>query len=195
MNFKLEDAGVFPDTTVVGVYNLSQMPAPAGQLGKPTGAALSTQEMSGGSCTFTGLTSGNTYFAAAEVGSVWRYVQFTVGAAPVGHGFSGAALPSANENISGNWTFSGTVGFNGSVPFAQPAAYTQTYATASRTVAASTAVAVAETAPTKVEPYGFTEAQAKAILAAVNANGVDIVANRKVLNSVINDLKGYGLLQ
>ncbi len=68
------------------------------------------------------------------------------------------------------------------------AAYTQTYSTASHTNPNPTAVAVATTAAA-LASYGFTEAQANAIVAAVNALVVDVAATKKVVNAIIDDLQ------
>ncbi len=77
---------------------------------------------------------------------------------------------------------------------AQGSAYTQTYATSSKTVPAATAVAVATTAATNSTPYGYAQAQADAIVAAVNANSADILAVKKIVNALIDDLQALGLV-
>lgn len=69
------------------------------------------------------------------------------------------------------------------------AAYTQTYSTAARTVPAATAAGVVTTAATNVAPYGFTQAQADALVAAVNADQADLLALKKVVNALIDDLQ------
>lgn len=72
-------------------------------------------------------------------------------------------------------------------------AYTQTYSTAARTVPAATAVAVDTTAATDTTPFGYSEAQANAIPVAINANAADILAVKKVVNALIDDLQALGL--
>lgn len=67
----------WPNGTSVGAYDatgISNWP------GKPPGAAVATAVVSGNAVTFTGLTSGRSYFAAAEVGGAWVVVRFHVGA-------------------------------------------------------------------------------------------------------------------
>ena len=73
--------------------------------------------------------------------------------------------------------------------------YTQTYSTADPTVPAATAAAVATTASTNSTPYGFTTStQADAIVATLNALVVDVLAIRKCLNAVIDDLQLSGMV-
>ena len=71
--------------------------------------------------------------------------------------------------------------------------YTQTYSIGAATVPTATAVAVATTAATNVIPYGFAQAQADAIVTAVNALVADVLANRKLLNALIDDLQAAGI--
>lgn len=91
---------------------------------------------------------------------------------------------------------SAKVGFFGTAPIVKTSAYTQTYSTASRTHAAPTAAAVATTAATQTTPYGFTtQAQADALVAEHNKLVTDLANTKQLLNSVIDDLQAYGLLQ
>jgi hypothetical protein len=114
------------------------------------------------------------------------------GAASVG----GALSVTGASNLAGALNHDGTtVGFYGTTPAAQPGAYTQTYSTPARVVPAATATAVATTAATNSSPYGFTQAQADALVAAVNALIVDVLALRKVNNALIDDLQSVGLAQ
>lgn len=86
-----------------------------------------------------------------------------------------------------------------------PTAYTQTYSTADRTIAAPTAVttglsAVAVTGAA-TSSYGFTEAQANALIAQVNflivavtaliADDLDV---RRGLTGIIDDLQASGVV-
>lgn len=83
----------------------------------------------------------------------------------------------------------------GSMGFTKSSAYTQTYSTTSRTNPNATVSAVATTAATQTTPYGFTtQAQADAIPVAINANAADILATKKLLNAVIDDLQAAGVL-
>ena len=74
-------------------------------------------------------------------------------------------------------------------------AYTQTYATADTTVPAATVAAVATTGATTSTPYGYAgAAQADAIPVAINALTADVLALRKVINSLIDDLQAAGMV-
>jgi polygalacturonase len=64
----------WPDKTVVGAYLTT-----ASWPGRPPGPVVTTAEASGGSVTFTGLTEGKSYFAAAKVNGTWVVTQFHVG--------------------------------------------------------------------------------------------------------------------
>ena len=72
--------------------------------------------------------------------------------------------------------------------------YTQTYSTAASTVPAATATAVATTAATSTSPFGYSQAQADALVASVNALVADNLALRKVINQIIDDLQAVGLV-
>lgn len=67
--------------------------------------------------------------------------------------------------------------------------YTQTYSTAAATVPAATAAAVATDAAIDTGAFGYAEAQANAIPVAINANEADILALKKVVNQIIDDLQ------
>lgn len=72
--------------------------------------------------------------------------------------------------------------------------YTQTYATVATVVPVATAAAVATTGASAVTPFGYTTAaQANAIVAAINALIVDALANRQLLNALIDDLQASGI--
>lgn len=86
------------------------------------------------------------------------------------------------------------LGFFGVTAVARPSAYTQTYATASKTVSAPTANAVVAT-PAALSSYGFTQAQADALVATVNALVADSLVNKKNLTAIIDDLQALGLAQ
>ena len=86
------------------------------------------------------------------------------------------------------------LGFYNSTPVVQPTAYTQTFATADKTHAARTAAAVVTTAATNVAPYGYSQAQADAIVTAINAVQVDLADTAQLLNSLIDDLQALGLV-
>ncbi len=85
------------------------------------------------------------------------------------------------------------VGFNGTTPIAKPASYTQTFATADKTHAARTAIAVATDAAA-TSAFGYTEAQANAIVTNLNALIVDVADTASLLNALLDDIQAYGLL-
>lgn len=72
--------------------------------------------------------------------------------------------------------------------------YTQTYNTAAATVPAATAVNVVTTAA-GLASYGFTQAQADAIPVAINATQADVLALKKVVTQLIDDLQVNGIAQ
>ena len=87
------------------------------------------------------------------------------------------------------------LGFYNTTPVVQPTAYTQTFATADKTHAARTSSAVATDAATQATPYGYaTQAQADAIITAINAVRADLADTAQLLNSVIDDLQALGLI-
>lgn len=81
-------ANVFPDGTAVGAYPTSNWSAPGEPSGPPVGNPTETKERIGGKVEFTSLSAGGDYWAAAQVGGVWRYVRFEVIPLP---GTAGAA--------------------------------------------------------------------------------------------------------
>jgi len=90
--------------------------------------------------------------------------------------------------------FNGKVGFNKAPATTPVNTYTQTYSTADRTTANMTATAVATTAATSSTPFGYAEAQANAIVTALNALITDVTELKKDLNGVIDDLQALGLI-
>lgn len=72
--------------------------------------------------------------------------------------------------------------------------YVQTFSTADRTHAARTSSAVVTTAATDTTPFGYSEAQANAIVAAVNAVRADLADTAALLNALIDDLQTLGLI-
>jgi len=75
-----------------------------------------------------------------------------------------------------------------------PTTYTQTYATAAATVPNATVAAVATTAATSTSPFGFaSDAQMDAVPVAINALAADVLALKKVVTQIIDDLQAAGL--
>lgn len=88
------------------------------------------------------------------------------------------------------------IGFFGVAQAARASAITQTYSTAARTVANDTAIDLVTTSATQTTPWGFgSQAQAEAIATQFNALRADVLALKKVVNAVIDDLQAYGLEQ
>lgn len=72
--------------------------------------------------------------------------------------------------------------------------YTQTYSTASATVPNATFVAPVTTATTQTTPFGFaTQAQGDAVVTGCIANAADILAVKKVVTKIIDDLQALDL--
>ncbi len=86
-----------------------------------------------------------------------------------------------------------TFGLYGTAGAARSSAYTQTYSTATRTHSNPTASSVATTGATNSTPYGYSQAQADAIVAAVNALVVDVANCKGMINSLVDDSQGIGL--
>ena len=107
-----------------------------------------------------------------------------------------ANIFTATNTFTGSVAHQGTtVGFYNVTPATRPTAYTQTYATASKTHAAPTATKPASTAATQLTPYGYSQAQADAIVTAVRALVDDVETVKQVVNQVLDDLQSVGLLQ
>jgi len=86
------------------------------------------------------------------------------------------------------------VSLYGVTPVVQADAYTQTYSTAARTVPDATVAAVDTTAATATSPYGYAgAAQANAIPVAINALAADVLALKKVITALVDDLQGVGI--
>jgi hypothetical protein len=68
------------------------------------------------------------------------------------------------------------------------------YTASSLAVKAPVAAAVPTTAATNTSPYGFSQAQADALITAVNALIADLASDKQVLNAVIDELQARSLL-
>ncbi len=73
--------------------------------------------------------------------------------------------------------------------------YTQTYSTADRTHGTPTAAAVVTTAATSSTPFGYAEAQANAIVTAINALRADHLDLAQLVNAIIDDLQSRSIIQ
>ena len=72
--------------------------------------------------------------------------------------------------------------------------YTQTYSTTASTVPNATVASVATTASTQTTPYGYaSQAQADAIPVNINALAADVLALKKVIGQIIDDLQALSL--
>lgn len=83
MEFTINDPQIFPPGTTVKAYPASNWPqAKLPPAGKPLGAATAEAVADASGIDFTGLTEETRYYAAAEVGGVWRYVNFQTATPP-----------------------------------------------------------------------------------------------------------------
>lgn len=116
---------------------------------------------------------------------------------------SGVSLRSgANNRIEVDGT---GIGFFGIAPVARATAYTQTYSTADKTLASTVGAALSgitsSTAGTALAEPGGTYAQAehqqnyRRLQDRDNELRTDLLDVAQMLNSVIDDLQAYGLLQ
>lgn len=79
-NASLTPSGTFPAGTSVSAYAATDWPGTTVPSGAPPGSAAATATVQAdGSLTFTGLVEDRTYWAAAQVSGVWRYVRFRAG--------------------------------------------------------------------------------------------------------------------
>jgi len=75
----------------------------------------------------------------------------------------------------------------------QRGAYTQTYSTSAKVTPNMTANTVVTTTPT-TSAYGYTLAQATAIITELNALRADVISTKNNLTAVIDDLQAFGLV-
>jgi hypothetical protein len=88
------------------------------------------------------------------------------------------------------------IGVFGVKPIARPPAYKQTYSATARTMENDTAADLVTTSATQVGPYGFSSAaQANDIAIEFNKLRADLLALKKVVNSIIDDQQAYGWFQ
>lgn len=73
-------------------------------------------------------------------------------------------------------------------------AYVMNDNTSSHTSNALTATSVATTASTNTSPFGYSQSQADAIVAAVNALIVDVANLKQVVHALVTDLQSYALV-
>lgn len=84
--------------------------------------------------------------------------------------------------------------WRGNFVLAPSAAYTKTLSTVARTIPVQTAAAVVTTPATNSSPYGFSQAQANALVASVNATIADVLAYAEVIVGIVTDLEARGIL-
>lgn len=106
----------------------------------------------------------------------------------VGSVSSGAATLKAAGGTLGAAT-SSPISFYGTTPTTQPTSANQA------AVATTAITAVATTAATSSSPFGFTSAQANAILSAINSLITSEAADRVLLNQIRSDLVTLGLIK
>jgi hypothetical protein len=181
----VNSSGYFDDDTASGVNRFAGIAVTNFDNSSGAAAAISGEVFADGEWLLTG--SG---FAAGDVGKpAYGADNYTISLTGAGNSLVGrikeyvssTKVWVAIEPATDGPTVGGT--------------YTQTYSTASRTVPAATASAVATTGATNSSPYGFTgAAQADALVAAVNANEVDILNVKKVVTAIIDDLQAAGIV-
>lgn len=88
-----------------------------------------------------------------------------------------------------------TLGFFAVTPSARPAAYTQTYATAARTHPALTSNAMPAGGTGAAAGGWDTAANRNTAIAEFAALRTDVTDLKNLVNSIIDDLQAYGLLQ
>lgn len=94
----------FPDGTTVGAYLArSQASSSSGPLGSPVDEQVATD----GEVTFTGLTTGESYFAFGLVNDEWRRIQFHINVPPHTPLFT-----DSDETITGDYAFEGETDFS-----------------------------------------------------------------------------------
>lgn len=106
----------------------------------------------------------------------------------VGSVSSGAATLKAAGGTLGAAT-SSPISFYGTTPTTQPTSANQA------AVATTAITAVATTAATSSSPFGFTSAQANAILSAINSLITFEAADRVLVNQIRSDLVTLGLIK
>ena len=114
----------------------------------------------------------------------------------------GLRLTSARGRL--NWIFNDTIrmsinadgiSFFNVAPVARAAAFTHTYATADRTHAAVTQVTPPAGGTGATVGAYDTAANRDAMITSITAGAADLLDLKQLVNSVIDDLQAYGLLQ
>jgi hypothetical protein len=166
--------------------------------GATTGATSVAQAFTNGIITSSIVVPADTttaFVIYASNGTTPIFTVDTVGGRVI---ISGGSSSQEGVNGSENLIMLGTnsLAFFGITPSTRASAYTQTYSTASKTVPNATVAAVSTTGSSQVTPYGYTtSAQADAIPTAINALAADVLALKKVITALIDDLQAYGLAQ
>jgi hypothetical protein len=107
----------------------------------------------------------------------------------------GAAVNAATNLVAIGGTLE-KVSFWGATGSTRPTAYTQTYSTATKTHANDTAADISATGATQTTPWGYgSEAQANDVATQFNLLRDDVDNVKQVVNQIIDDLQGIGILQ
>lgn len=102
---------------------------------------------------------------------------------------------SGNATVGGSLSVTGAFGVNGATAVGKSAAYTKTYSTPARTIpnataANSTTVAVEISAG----KWGYTtEAGAKGLVEELNKTQADVLALKKLIVALVEDLEAVGI--
>ena len=175
-----------------------------------TGAATLSSTLASGALTVTGaatvsttlgVTGTSTLAAVTASGLVTANNGLTVatGKAVSIAGTSTLTVGTGATILGGTLAVTGTTtvanfGMGSKTPVGAATTYTQTYNTAARTIPAATAAGVVTTGSTITTPYGYVgAAQADAIPVAINALEADVLALKKVVVAIVQDITAVGI--
>jgi hypothetical protein len=105
-----------------------------------------------------------------------------------------APLRLSADAIDTSVPFRGIPGFSGVTPATSRTTYTQTYATADTTVPAATQLTPPAGGTGATEGAYDTAANRDLMIASITAGAADLLALKKVVNKIIDDLQAAGLV-
>jgi len=133
------------------------------------------------------------YFGATSTGTSMAVDTYLVASSRVAMAINGSTLRIEADGTG--------IAFFAQTPVARASAYTQTYSTASKTMTQDASLAgaspFATANPTGTsQGFGFANEPAwDAFMALVDKLVADVMINKKVINSIIDDMQSYGLFQ
>lgn len=206
VDFTVDDIVCDSITGADGTFNLTGLAGTTGVGGTVAiagGVAFATGNNNGGPVTITG--------GAGENNGTGGAVTLTGGASDGAGGTggsinlaSGAPAGGTDGSINIQTVTTGKVGFFGATAVVRQSAYTQTYSTADKTHANPTATALTNangTADGTLDDVTGSHSQTilnnnfKECTTGINALILDLADLKQLVNSVIDDLQAYGLLQ